>query len=147
MSPASPTQAPAPSGAQVGSNSRSYWNEHPDFRTGALNSRTAAVVAEKLDRLLARDRPDSNGLHCAFQRRGFNCALKRLRHASGDQQQCHDDGDGQQYVERRADRSTQKLPIASISCRTKARVRASAIAVATAESRKLWVVRPAICEK
>jgi hypothetical protein len=62
----------------------------------------AAIGAEHLDRDLRGHRADCNGLLCAFQRRRFNIAGKRLRHALPDQEQRKDDADWQQDVERAA---------------------------------------------
>ena len=60
----------------------------------------AAVGAELLDDLLARHRPDRDGLLRAFQRRCVDRAGQRLRHAERDEDQRADDRDRQQEVER-----------------------------------------------
>ena len=59
----------------------------------------AAVGAELLDRLLARHRPDRNGLLGAFERRRVDRTGQRLRHAERDEDEREDDRDRQQDVE------------------------------------------------
>ena len=60
----------------------------------------AAVGAELLDDLLARDRPDRDRLLRPLERRRVDRAGERLRHAERDEREREDEGDRQEEVER-----------------------------------------------
>ena len=62
----------------------------------------AAIGAEHLDRDLRGDRADRDGLLGAFQRGGVDIGAERLRHALPDQEQCGDDTNRHQHIERAA---------------------------------------------
>ena len=70
----------------------------------------AAVGAELLDDLLARHRPDRDRLFRAFERRRVDGALKRLRHAQGDEDERADDRDRQQKIKRDAGHIDPEVP-------------------------------------
>ena len=149
----SPTARPKASTEAVGMSSSAQISSDIRPGVGVLERmrrigvhEAAAVGAELLDHLLARHRPDRNGLLGAFERRHVDRAGQRLRHAERDEDDGEDDGDRQQDIE--GDRgviSTQKLPTVVADERANARTSAKAMARPVAADRKLWTVRPSIC--
>ena len=64
--------------------------------------KTAAIVAQQLDRFLAGDRSDRNGLFPALQRRYVDRPKQGLRRPQGQKQHSDNNGQGQQHIERGA---------------------------------------------
>ena len=79
---------------QISRGSSRRWGLERMRRIGVHES--AAVGAELLDDLLARHRPDRDGLLGALQRRHVDRAGQRLRHAERDEDDGEDDRDRQQ---------------------------------------------------
>jgi hypothetical protein len=70
----------------------------------------AAVVADKLDRLLAGHRPDRHHLFSAFERRGLDRSAQCLRDAQGGESERNDKRERQQDVEGRARHIDPEVP-------------------------------------
>ena len=105
----------------------------------------AAVRAELLDRLLARDRAARDRLLRALDGRRVGEAGEVLDDALADEDERDDDRTGSSTRVVTRVMSTQKFPMVSERRRVNPRMRATATATPTAADTKFWTASPDIC--